>query len=73
MAGVTSNPAIFDKAISGSEDYDTQLQSLVREGVEEEFSSTGRLGCPGIPRLRLLTSIAEAPKSTQSRYKETKR
>src|SRR5438132_6181812 len=34
LRGVTSNPAIFDKAISGGEDYDTQIQQLVAEGCE---------------------------------------
>jgi transaldolase/glucose-6-phosphate isomerase len=34
LRGVTSNPAIFDKAISGGEDYDAQIQQLVREGCE---------------------------------------
>src|SRR5882724_8418731 len=31
---VTSNPAIFDKAISGGDDYDAQIQQLVREGCD---------------------------------------
>jgi len=30
LLGVTSNPTIFDKAISGSDDYDEQLKELVR-------------------------------------------
>jgi len=34
LRGVTSNPAIFEKAISGGEDYDAQIQRLVREGCE---------------------------------------
>jgi len=38
LRGVTSNPAIFDKAISGSENYDTQIQSLVREGYDAHHS-----------------------------------
>ena len=29
LLGVTSNPTIFDKAISGSEDYDDQIRTLV--------------------------------------------
>ncbi len=32
VAGVTSNPTIFDKAISGSTEYDEQLTRLAREG-----------------------------------------
>src|SRR4051794_19660536 len=31
--GVTSNPAIFEKAILGSPDYDAELESLAREGL----------------------------------------
>jgi len=30
LLGVTSNPSIFDKAISGSNDYDEQLKALVQ-------------------------------------------
>src|SRR5256885_864930 len=33
LRGVTSNPAIFEKAILGSEDYDDQLERLAREGA----------------------------------------
>src|SRR5213082_3443176 len=33
LRGVTSNPAIFEKAILGSEDYDDELEQLAREGA----------------------------------------
>src|SRR5215207_3519034 len=33
LRGVTSNPAIFEKAILGSADYDEELASLAREGL----------------------------------------
>lgn len=33
VLGVTSNPAIFEKAITGSGDYDVQIESLVRADV----------------------------------------
>src|SRR5213080_2428012 len=33
LRGVTSNPAIFEKAILGSEDYDDQLTELARDGA----------------------------------------
>src|SRR3954467_4294269 len=33
LRGVTSNPAIFEKAILGSSDYDDELASLAREGL----------------------------------------
>jgi transaldolase/glucose-6-phosphate isomerase len=36
VRGVTSNPAIFEKAIAGSDDYDDQMQELVVEGVGVE-------------------------------------
>ena len=32
LRGVTSNPTIFEKAITGSIDYDTQLRTLVQAG-----------------------------------------
>ena len=32
LRGVTSNPAIFEKAILGSPDYDEDLQRLARQG-----------------------------------------
>ena len=33
LRGETSNPAIFEKAILGSDDYDEQLEQLARKGV----------------------------------------
>jgi transaldolase / glucose-6-phosphate isomerase len=33
LRGVTSNPAIFEKAILGSPDYDEELEALAREGL----------------------------------------
>ncbi|MGZ8650228.1 MAG: bifunctional transaldolase/phosoglucose isomerase, partial [Solirubrobacteraceae bacterium] len=33
LRGVTSNPAIFEKAILGSPDYDSELAELAREGL----------------------------------------
>ena len=33
LRGVTSNPTIFEKAITGSTDYDDQLRSLVSSGL----------------------------------------
>lgn len=32
LRGITSNPSIFNKAISNSEDYQEQIESLVEEG-----------------------------------------
>lgn len=31
LRGITSNPAIFNKAISGGKDYDTQIKQLVKQ------------------------------------------
>ena len=33
VCGVTSNPAIFEKALSSSEDYDQPMRALVEQGV----------------------------------------
>jgi transaldolase len=38
VRGITSNPTIFAKAISGEADYDEQFGALVREGVSVELS-----------------------------------
>ena len=36
MSGVTSNPTIFQKAISGSADYDSSLRKMIERGVRDE-------------------------------------
>jgi len=36
VTGLTSNPTIFDKAIGGSADYDTQIRQLLGQGIEPE-------------------------------------
>ncbi len=36
VSGVTSNPTIFQKAISGSKDYDESLRGFLEEGVRHE-------------------------------------
>lgn len=36
VQGVTSNPAIFEKAIAGSGDYDDEIQSLAKAGLSIE-------------------------------------
>jgi transaldolase/glucose-6-phosphate isomerase len=35
LLGVTSNPAIFEKAVGGSDDYDGDVRTLVGNGVKE--------------------------------------
>lgn len=41
ITGVTSNPAIFEKAINGSQDYDNDIRQLAKEGkrVEEIYET----------------------------------
>jgi transaldolase/glucose-6-phosphate isomerase len=34
VSGITSNPSIFEKAIAGSNDYDSAIRKLVEAGVE---------------------------------------
>ena len=34
VAGVTSNPTIFEKAINGSDDYTAQIEDIRRESPE---------------------------------------
>ena len=36
VAGITSNPTIFEKAIAGSSDYDEALRELVAEGKSND-------------------------------------
>jgi transaldolase len=36
LRGITSNPTIFQKAISGSSDYDLSLQRLLDQGIRDE-------------------------------------
>ncbi len=36
VTGLTSNPTIFDKAITGSADYDQQILELLARGIEPE-------------------------------------
>lgn len=38
VTGVTSNPAIFEKAIAGSSDYDPSLKAFVAQGVGDALS-----------------------------------
>jgi len=36
IRGITSNPSIFDKAISQSSDYNDQIKKLTKEGLKKE-------------------------------------
>jgi transaldolase len=44
--GVTSNPAIFEKAIAGSTDYDDALQAIVSTPPKAYCQTSSRLGSP---------------------------
>jgi len=48
LRGVTSNPAIFEKAITGSNDYAALLQQLEKEGVKDAAAIFERLAVPDI-------------------------
>ena len=50
LAGVTSNPAIFEKAIGGSADYDAALKTMDREGDCEVMALYERLAVEDIQR-----------------------
>ncbi|HKJ36856.1 MAG TPA: transaldolase [Solirubrobacterales bacterium] len=36
VTGLTSNPSIFDKAVGGSDDYDSQIRELREQGLDGE-------------------------------------
>ncbi len=36
VTGLTSNPSIFDKAVGGSDDYDSQIRELIDGGLSSE-------------------------------------
>ena len=48
VLGVTSNPAIFEKAIAGSSDYDPALRALVAQGVGDAEALFERLAVEDI-------------------------
>lgn len=47
LRGVTSNPAIFEKAITGSTDYSTSLDALRGPGPSGKQLPHGPRGPPG--------------------------
>ena len=50
VTGPTSNPSIFDKAVSAGHDYDEQITELRREGREIALVSSGAIA-EGMQRL----------------------
>ncbi len=59
IRGLTSNPTIFEKAISGGNDYDEQISGLLEAGespaeifeAESDDYKASVLGAPGTPRV----------------------
>src|ERR1700733_14080043 len=39
LSGMTSNPTIFEKAISGSTDYDAQLRDLIAQNLKPDVDA----------------------------------
>ncbi|NWF57646.1 MAG: transaldolase [Syntrophaceae bacterium] len=50
VTGVTSNPTIFQKAISGSKDYNASLRKLLEEGLRDEKELFWRLATEDVSR-----------------------
>src|SRR5213080_3644893 len=48
LLGVTSNPAIFEKAITGSTDYDQAIKALVAQGADTSKDVYERLAIQDI-------------------------
>jgi transaldolase/glucose-6-phosphate isomerase len=63
LLGVTSNPTIFDKAITGSTDYDAQIQELL--------SSRPSLSVPELLRALMATDIQMAADVLRPVYDRT--
>ena len=78
LRGVTSNPAIFEKAILGSDDYDDEIKQARRGGPVGEGdlradrgqgrAAGGRRAAPGLGRARAATTA-----SSRSRSRPTSR
>ncbi len=50
ITGMTSNPTIFDKAISGSGDYEEALQAIIRAGQSDPYDAFVSLAVEDIQR-----------------------
>src|SRR5258708_6195978 len=48
LLGITSNPAIFEKAVVGSHDYDQAIRALVTQGVGSSVDVYERLAMEDI-------------------------
>jgi len=50
VRGITSNPTIFQKAISGSRDYDSAIRSLLQKGIRDEKAIFMQLAMEDVSR-----------------------
>ncbi len=57
LLGITSNPAIFEKALTGSADYDQPMQALVEQGVGSALDVYERLA---IQDIRMAADVLRA-------------
>ncbi len=64
LTGVTSNPTIFEKAISGSTDYDQAIQSLLADGITDPKDLFFALGLEDI---RMAADVLLVPYVATSR------
>jgi len=64
LLGVTSNPTIFDKAISGSSDYDAEIHDVL--------SATPSLGIPALIQSLMVTDIQMAADVLRPVYDRTR-
>ncbi|MFQ5736090.1 MAG: bifunctional transaldolase/phosoglucose isomerase [Thermodesulfobacteriota bacterium] len=62
LAGVTSNPTIFERAIAGTKEYDDEIRDLVAEGLD----------APEIVRRLMVRDIRLAAEVLEPVYLETK-
>ena len=68
LRGVTSNPTIFEKAITGSDDYDDELRTVIAQRPTTRNRSTSTSRSPTSARQRTRcdrsTTRAAAPTAT---------
>jgi transaldolase len=60
IRGVTSNPSIFQKAISGASDYDEQFGDLIGSGSDVEDAYWDLVGADIAEALRILRPVHDA-------------
>ena len=60
VRGITSNPSIFQKAMTGTDDYDEQLRSLVADGATIEDSYWALVARDIMDALEVMKPVHEA-------------